>query len=66
MLAVCDLCVVQRLVCAAAASVQDVWWLYPHVRGEAHTYICGSGSGVTVVRSAVDREAANALVHVKC
>ena len=61
-----DACVVRRLVCATAACVQDVWRLYPHVRGEAHTYICSSGSGVTVVKSAVDREAANALVRVKC
>ena len=60
MLAVHDPCVVQRLVCATAASVQDAWRLYPHVRGEPHTYMCGSGCDVAVVRSAVDRETTNA------
>ena len=53
-------CVVQRLVCATAASVQDAWRLYPHVRIEPHTYMCGSGRGVAVVMSAVGREATNA------
>ena len=60
MLAVHDPRVVQRLVCATAASVQDVWRLYPHVRDELRTYMCGSGSVVAVVRSAVDREATTA------
>ena len=60
MLTVHDPCVVQRLVCATAANVQDAWRLYPHVRDEVRMCMCGNGSGVAVVRSAVDREAANA------
>ena len=44
----------------------DAWRLNPYVRGEEHTCMCGSGSDVAVVRSAVDLKAANALVRVKC
>ena len=67
MLAAHDPCVVQqRLVRATAASVRDAWRLYPHVRDEMRTYMCSSGSGVAVVRSAVDREAANASHAWKC
>ena len=50
----------QQLVCATGRSVWDAWWLDPYVRGKLHTYICGSSSGVDVVRSAVDREASDA------
>ena len=65
MLAVHDPCVVRRLVCATAACVQDAWRLYPHVCDELRTYMCGSGSGVAVVRSAVDCvcEAADSLLQ---
>ena len=39
---------------------------YHCVHGELCTYMCGSGSGVAVVRSAVDREAAIASRSVQC
>ena len=66
MLAVHDPCVVRRLVCATAACVQDAWRLYAYVRDELRTYMCGSGSVVAVVRSAVDREATTASHAWKC
>ena len=40
--------------------------LHHCVRGELCTHMCGSGSGVAVVRSAVDREAANTSRSVQC
>ena len=33
--------------------VQDAWRLYPYVRDELRTHICGSGTGVAAVMSAV-------------
>ena len=50
----------QQLVCATGRSVWDAWRLDPYVRGELHTYMCGSSSGVDVVRSAIDRKATTA------
>ena len=35
------------------------------MRNQAHTLMCGSGSGVAVGKSAVDREAANASRELK-
>ena len=48
-------CVVQRVVCATAASVQDAWRLDPYVRDEPHTYMCISGSGVSAETSSLSR-----------
>ena len=38
----------------------DAWRLCPCENGEMHTYVCGNGSDVVAVRSAVDREAEDA------
>ena len=54
-LAAHDPCVMQRLVCATAASVQDAWRLDPYVRDAPHTYMCISGSGVAAETIAVAR-----------
>ena len=50
----------QQLVCATGRSVWDPWRLDPYVLGELYTYMCGSSSGVDVVRSAIDRKATTA------
>ena len=60
MLAAYDPSIAQRLAFATGRSVLDAWRLYPCERGEMHTYVCGSGSDVAAVRSAVDREAEDA------
>ena len=60
MLAACNPCVVQWVVCVTRCIVQDAWRLYPCVHAEMRTYICGSGSGVAAVAIAVDREASDA------
>ena len=53
MLAACDPSIVEWTVLATTSMVQDVFWLYPYVHDEMHTHICGSGSGVADVMSAV-------------
>ena len=59
-LAACNPSIVEWAVLATPAMVQDVCWLYPYVREEMRTHICGSGSGVATVAIAVDRETADA------
>ena len=54
-LAACDPSIVERAVLAATSMVQDVSRLYPYVRDEMRTRICGSGSGVAAVTNAEDR-----------
>ena len=54
-LAACDPSIVERAVLAATSMVQDVSRLYPYVRDEMRTRICGSGSGVADVTNAEDR-----------
>ena len=65
MLAVCNPSILQWVVCFTTSMVQDAWWLYPCVRGEMRTYMCGSGSGVAAVAIAVDRETADASRGLK-
>ena len=60
LLAACDPCVVQWVVCVTRCMVQDAWQLCACVSAEIRTYICGSGSGVAAVAIAVDREASDA------
>ena len=60
MLAACDPCVVQWVVCVTRCMVQDAWRLCACVRDAIRTYICDSGSGVAAVAIAVDREASDA------
>ena len=64
-LAACDPSIVERAVLAATSMVQDVSRLYPYVRGEMYTYICGSGNGVAAVAIAVDRETLDASRGLK-
>ena len=45
--------------------VQDACRLYPYVRDEMHTHICGSGSDVAAVAITVDRETADASRGLK-
>ena len=45
--------------------VQDAWRLCACVRAEMRTYICGSGSGVAAVATAVDRETTDASRGLK-
>ena len=52
-LAACDPSIVEWAVLATTAMVQDAWRLYPCVRDEMRTHICGSGCGVAVVAIAV-------------
>ena len=52
-LAARDPSIVERAVLAATSMVQEVSRLYPYVRDEMRTRICGSGSGVAAVMSAV-------------
>ena len=64
-LAACDPSIVERAVLAAISMVQDVSQLYPYVRDEMRTHICGSGSGVAAVAIAVDRKTADASRGLK-
>ena len=66
MLAARDPSIAQRLVFVTDRSVQDAWRLYPLVRGQINTHMCGSGNGVAVVMSVVDCEAANASRSLQC
>ena len=58
MLAAHDHAVLQWLAFATAAMVQDGWRLYPYVRDELRTAMCGVCMLVAVVTSAGDRQAA--------
>ena len=60
MLAAHDPSIAQRLAFATGRSVLDAWRLCPCESGEMHTYVCGNGSDVVAVKSAVDREAEDA------
>ena len=65
MLAACNPSIVEWAVLATTAMVQDVCRLYPYVRDEMRTHICGSDSGVAAVAIAVDRETAEASRGLK-
>ena len=65
MLAACDPCVVQWVVCVTTCMVQDAWRLCACVRVEMRTYMCESGSGMAAVAIAVDREIADASRGLK-
>ena len=55
MLAAHDPCVAPRLAYATGAMVEDGWRLYPYVRIELRTAMCGMCMQVAVVTNAVDR-----------
>ncbi len=48
-LAACDPSIVERAVLAATSMVQDVSRLYPYVRDEMRTHICGSSTMVAAL-----------------
>ena len=47
-------------------AVQDAWRLDPYVRGELHTYMCGSGYGVSAETSALSRSVSIASRMRQC
>ena len=60
MLAAHDPSIVEWLVFKTTGFDQDAWRLCTYVRHEAHTCMCGRGSGMAALRIAVDHEAADA------
>ena len=62
MLAAHDPSIVEWLVFATTGFDQDAWRLRTYVRHEAHTCICGRGSGMAALRIAVDPRLQTPLV----